>query len=46
MLAFSMANGIDIEELDTLQLELETLCSSSQSQLHVLEAETQILIDW
>ncbi|XP_028681222.1 transcriptional adapter 3 [Erpetoichthys calabaricus] len=39
-------DGIGIEELDTLQLELETLLSSASRRLRVLEAETQILTDW
>ncbi|XP_043932307.1 transcriptional adapter 3-like [Protopterus annectens] len=39
-------DGIGIEELDTLQLELETLLSSANRRLRILEAETQILTDW
>lgn len=46
VLARSEDDGIGIEELDTLQLELETLLSSASRRLRVLEAETQILTDW
>jgi transcriptional adapter 3 len=46
VLAHSEDDSIGTEELDTLQLELETLLSSVSRQLHVLEAETQILTDW
>uniref|UniRef100_A0A8C6YY43 Transcriptional adaptor 3 n=1 Tax=Nothoprocta perdicaria TaxID=30464 RepID=A0A8C6YY43_NOTPE len=46
VLARSDDDGIGIEELDTLQLELETLLSSASRRLRVLEAETQILTDW
>ncbi|EGV92920.1 Transcriptional adapter 3-like [Cricetulus griseus] len=46
VLARSKDDGIGIEELDALQLELETLLSSASPQLRVLEAETQILTDW
>lgn len=45
-MAGSEDDGLDIEELDTLQLELETLLSSASRRLRVLEAETQILTDW
>uniref|UniRef100_A0A7M4FFR2 Transcriptional adaptor 3 n=1 Tax=Crocodylus porosus TaxID=8502 RepID=A0A7M4FFR2_CROPO len=41
VLARSEDDGIGIEELDTLQLELETLLSSASRRLRVLEAETQ-----
>lgn len=43
VLARSEDDGIGIEELDTLQLELETLLSSASRRLRVLEAETQVL---
>lgn len=46
VLSRSEDDGIGIEELDTLQLELETLLSSASRRLRVLEAETQILTDW
>ncbi|XP_032068183.1 transcriptional adapter 3 [Thamnophis elegans] len=46
VLARSEDDGIGIEELDTLQLELETLLSSASRRLRVLETETQILTDW
>lgn len=42
VLARSEDDGIGIEELDTLQLELETLLSSASRRLRVLEAETQV----
>ncbi|XP_070533893.1 transcriptional adapter 3-like [Ptychodera flava] len=38
--------GIGIEELDTLQLELETLLAAASRRMRQLEAETQVLIDW
>nr|XP_006817630.1 PREDICTED: transcriptional adapter 3-like [Saccoglossus kowalevskii] len=38
--------GIGVEELDTLQLELETLLAASSKRMRQLEAETQVLIDW
>ncbi|KAH0630324.1 hypothetical protein JD844_013254 [Phrynosoma platyrhinos] len=41
VLARSEDDGIGIEELDTLQLELETLLSSASRRLRVLETETQ-----
>lgn len=43
VLARSEDDGIGIEELDTLQLELETLLSSASRRLRVLEAETQVI---
>ena len=43
VLACSEDDGIGIEELDTLQLELETLLSSARRRLRVLEAETQVI---
>lgn len=43
VLARSEDDGIGIEELDTLQLELETLLSSASRRLRVLEAETQVM---
>ncbi|MBN3273920.1 TADA3 protein, partial [Polyodon spathula] len=46
VLGRSEDDGIGIEELDTMQLELETLLSSASRRLRVLEAETQILTDW
>ncbi|XP_048404059.1 transcriptional adapter 3 isoform X1 [Stegostoma tigrinum] len=46
VLSRSEDDGIGIEELDTLQLELETLLSSASRRLRILEAETQILTDW
>lgn len=46
VLARSEDDGIGIEELDTLQLELETLLSSASRRLRLLETETQILTDW
>lgn len=42
VLSRSEDDGIGIEELDTLQLELETLLSSASRRLRVLEAETQV----
>ncbi|KAJ8257880.1 hypothetical protein GJAV_G00190730 [Gymnothorax javanicus] len=39
-------DGIGIEELDTLQLELETLLSSATRRLRALEEQRQILTDW
>ncbi|KAJ8265358.1 hypothetical protein COCON_G00144570 [Conger conger] len=39
-------DGIGIEELDTLQLELETLLSSASRRLRALEEQRQILTDW
>lgn len=44
VLARSEDDGIGIEELDTLQLELETLLSSASRRLRVLEAETQVIV--
>lgn len=44
VLARSEDDGIGIEELDTLQLELETLLSSASRRLRVLEAETQVIL--
>ena len=44
VLAHSEDGGISIEELDTLQLELETLLSSASRRLRVLEAETQVIL--
>ncbi|XP_070586809.1 transcriptional adapter 3 [Erythrolamprus reginae] len=46
VLARSEDDGIGIEELDTLQLELETLLSSASRRLRELENETKILTDW
>ena len=45
-LARSKDAGIGIEELDTLQLEFETLLSSASRRLRLPEAATQILTDW
>lgn len=42
VLSRSEDDGIGIEELDTLQLELETLLSSASRRLRILEAETQV----
>nr|XP_006631132.1 PREDICTED: transcriptional adapter 3 [Lepisosteus oculatus]XP_015203603.1 PREDICTED: transcriptional adapter 3 [Lepisosteus oculatus] len=39
-------DGIGIEELDTLQLELETLLSPASRRLRALEEQRQILTDW
>ncbi|XP_035686972.1 transcriptional adapter 3-A-like isoform X2 [Branchiostoma floridae] len=38
--------GIGEEELDTIQLELETLLASVSKRMRQLEGETQVLIDW
>ncbi|KAJ0023242.1 hypothetical protein NQD34_003141 [Periophthalmus magnuspinnatus] len=46
VLGRSEDDGIGIEELDTLQLELETLLSSASRRLRALEEQRQILTDW
>ncbi|KAF4107593.1 hypothetical protein G5714_011957 [Onychostoma macrolepis] len=46
VLSRSEDDGIGIEELDTLQLELETLLSSASRRLRALEEQRQILTDW
>uniref|UniRef100_A0A8C4ZA86 Transcriptional adapter 3-like n=1 Tax=Gadus morhua TaxID=8049 RepID=A0A8C4ZA86_GADMO len=46
VLGRSEDDGIGIEELDTLQLELETLLSSANRRLRALEEQRQILTDW
>lgn len=50
MLGRSEDDGIGIEELDTLQLELETLLSSASRRLRALEEQRQVreikLFDW
>uniref|UniRef100_UPI00358FDC7B transcriptional adapter 3 n=1 Tax=Myxine glutinosa TaxID=7769 RepID=UPI00358FDC7B len=46
MLSRSAEEGIGAGELDTLQLELETLLAAASRRLRVLEAETQVLTDW
>lgn len=40
------SEGIGIEELDTLQLELETLLASVSRRMRQLESETKVLVDW
>ncbi|XP_061436479.1 transcriptional adapter 3-like isoform X1 [Lethenteron reissneri] len=39
-------DGVGPEELDTLQLELETLLAAASRRLRNLETEIQILTDW
>ncbi|KAJ7998991.1 hypothetical protein DPEC_G00210750 [Dallia pectoralis] len=46
VLGRSEDDGIGIEELDTLQLELETLLSSANRRLRALDEQRQILTDW
>ncbi|CAL8336206.1 unnamed protein product [Merluccius merluccius] len=46
VLGRSEDDGIGVEELDTLQLELETLLSSANRRLRALEEQRQILTDW
>ncbi|XP_072015314.1 transcriptional adapter 3-like [Amphiura filiformis] len=40
------SEGIGIEELDTLQLELETLLAAVSRRMRQLDSETQILAEW
>ena len=40
------SEGIGIEELDTLQLELETLLAAVSRRMRQLESETKVLVDW
>ncbi|KAM8868693.1 transcriptional adapter 3 isoform 3-T3 [Synchiropus picturatus] len=46
VLGRSEDDGIGIEELDTLQLELETLLSAASRRLRALDEQRQILTDW
>uniref|UniRef100_A0A3P9MN73 Transcriptional adaptor 3 (NGG1 homolog, yeast)-like n=1 Tax=Oryzias latipes TaxID=8090 RepID=A0A3P9MN73_ORYLA len=46
VLGRSEDDGIGSGELDTLQLELETLLSSASRRLRALEEQRQILTDW
>lgn len=46
VLGRSEDDGIGIEELDTLQLELETLLSSASRRLRALEEQRQVGESW
>lgn len=46
VLGRSEDDGIGIEELDTLQLELETLLSSATRRLRALEEQRQVGTSW
>lgn len=46
VLGRSEDDGIGIEELDTLQLELETLLSSASRRLRALEEQRQVGASW
>lgn len=45
VLGRSEDDGIGIEELDTLQLELETLLSSASRRLRALEEQRQVMVN-